>query len=371
MIKRILFVLVSLILLSGCTIFKKEDVASQLNENVTYEQEEKIVPTQSDSSLTVVASNLNIPWAITKHQDTFYITERNGNIVKIENEKVTRQQVNIEKRLSDAAEAGLMGFVLSPDFESSKKAYAYYTYEDSTGQFNRIVTLRLIDDIWREEDVLVDKIPSGRVHHGGRLKIGPDKKLYATTGDAYESSIAQDLKSLGGKILRINLDGSIPEDNPFPNSYVYSYGHRNPQGLAWAEDGSLYASEHGNSQNDEINFIVAGKNYGWPVIEGPQKRSGMETPIFTAGNKTTWAPSGMAYHDGKLYVATLRGEALKVFNLETGEMYDPITDLGRIRDVFIEGETLYFITNNTDGRGNPQPQDDKLYKVELDVLKNE
>lgn len=370
MLKRILFVLFILFVLSGCTLLKEEKLESQPKKDITYEQEEKTVPTQSDASLTVVASNLNIPWSITKHNDTFYITERNGNIVKIKNGKVTRQKVNLDKRLSDASEAGLMGFVLSPNFENSKKAYAYYTYEDSTGQYNRIVTLQLIDGIWKEESVLVDKIPSGTVHHGGRLKIGPDGKLYATTGDAHESDIAQNIKSLGGKILRLNLDGTIPKDNPFPNSYVYSYGHRNPQGIAWSEDGTLYASEHGNKRNDEINLIEAGKNYGWPIIEGTQKRSGMETPIFTAGNKTTWAPSGIAFHDGKLYVATLRGEALKVFNLETNEVYDTITELGRIRDVFIEGDTLYFITNNTDGRGNPQPQDDKLYKIELNALKN-
>lgn len=363
--KKLIVVSILLLILSGCTLKKEETKPKQ--DEVTNSPIEEVIITQGDSAL-VVASNLNIPWSITKHNDTFYITERNGNIVKIENEKVTRQQVKLEKRLSDAAEAGLMGFVLTPDFETSNKAFAYYTYEDSSGQFNRIVTLRFIDGVWEEVDVLVDKIPSGRVHHGGRLKIGPDGKLYATTGDALKSFIAQDLKSLGGKILRMNLDGSIPEDNPFPNSYVYSYGHRNPQGLAWTEDKTMYASEHGNSQNDEINRIEAGKNYGWPIIEGNQSRNDMETPIFTSGNETTWAPSGIAYYDGKLYVATLRGEALKVFDLETGKVRDVISDLGRIRDVLIEGDTLYFITNNTDGRGNPQQQDDKLYQIKINVL---
>lgn len=325
--------------------------------------EEDLIPTQSNNQLTIIASKLNSPWSITKYQDTFFITERDGAIVKVENVEVTRQQVQLEKNLSDAAEAGLLGLELAPDFATSQKAFAYYTYEDESGQFNRIVTLKLEENTWRETSVLIDKIPSGNVHHGGRLKIGPDGKLYATTGDAANAPIAQDIQSLGGKILRMNLEGSIPGDNPFPNSYVYSYGHRNPQGLAWATDGTLYASEHGNSRNDEINKIEAGHNYGWPEIEGLQEKDGMELPIFTAGDRTIWAPSGMAYKDEKLYVAMLRGEALKMFDLKTEEEKDIITNLGRIRDVYIEGDDLYFITNNTDGRGNPMKDDDKLYKM--------
>src|SRR5690606_9395226 len=140
----------------------------------------------------------------------------------------------LEKPLATAAEAGLLGFVLSPNFSETNEAFAYYTYKDSTGQYNRIIVLEQDNNVWREKKLLLDKIPSGQFHHGGRLEIGPDSKLYATAGDAsFEPEIAQDKNSLGGKILRMNLDGTIPEDNPIPNSYVYSYGHRNPQGLAW------------------------------------------------------------------------------------------------------------------------------------------
>ncbi len=217
--------------------------------------------------------------------------------------------------------------------------------------------------------MLLDKIPSGRVHHGGRLEIGPDNKLYATAGDATEPSLAQDKNALAGKILRLNLDGSIPNDNPFQNSYVYSYGHRNSQGIVWAPDGTMYASEHGNNRNDEINRIEPGQNYGWPVIEGNVSQEGMMTPIFTSGNDTTWAPSGMDFYDGKLYVAALRGTALLAFDIEKKEYREVITGLGRIRDVYIEGEMLYFVTNNTDGCGNPQPNDDKLYKISFSQLK--
>jgi glucose/arabinose dehydrogenase len=200
------------------------------------------------------------------------------------------------------------------------------------------------------------------------MKIGPDGKLYITTGDATTPSVAQNLGSLNGKILRMNLDGSIPADNPYPNSYVYSYGHRNPQGLAWIGE-TLYASEHGQSAHDEINRIVAGANYGWPVIQGLEKKAGMETPLFQSGAEVTWAPSGMAAEDGKLYVAELRGNAVRVFDVEQKQSRVVISDLGRIRDVFVDGDYLYLVSNNTDGRGNPNERDDKLYRVRVEDMK--
>ncbi|WP_042474466.1 PQQ-dependent sugar dehydrogenase [Bacillus ndiopicus] len=347
------FYLLGVLLLAGCAL---EEQPKQ-QPNVLHEQKKE--------EQQVIAENLEAPWAIAKLGDTFYITERTGSIAKIESGKMERQRVVLEKELATASEAGLLGFVLAPDFQDSHLAYAYYTYVDEIGQFNRIITLYLDDDVWYEIDVLVDQIPSGTYHHGGRIKIGPDQKLYATAGDASEASLAQNLDSFGGKILRMNLDGSIPEDNPFDSSYIYSYGHRNSQGLSWLPDGTLYASEHGNAKNDEINQIQAGQNYGWPIIEGNATQQGMISPLFTSGNETTWAPSGMDYYDGKLYVAALRGKAILAFNLETGNYEEVVTGIGRIRDVYVEGDTLYFISNNTDGRGDPQKQDDKLYKILL------
>ena len=353
---RFLFsiLLVTVIIMGGC---------STTPEKKEYEdQEANLQLTEPE----IVASNLQIPWSIDQIDVTFYLSERPGHIVKVENERAERQQVQLEKPLATVAEAGLLGFVLAPDFSATKEAFAYYTYKDSTGQYNRIVVLRLDGNTWREERVLLDRLPSGRVHHGGRLEIGPDGKLYATTGDAAENpNIAQELDSLGGKIIRMNLDGTVPNDNPFPNSYVYSYGHRNPQGLAWGSDGTLYESEHGPSANDEINRIQPRHNYGWPEITGTEKREGMETPLFTSGNDTTWAPSGMEFYDDKLYVATLRGNAVREFDLQTGGSKEVITGLGRIRDVYIKDHYLYFISNNTDGRGIPLEGDDKLYRIPL------
>ncbi|UOQ50588.1 sorbosone dehydrogenase family protein [Gracilibacillus caseinilyticus] len=320
---------------------------------------------EENKDVEVVAENLEVPWSIEKSQDTFYLTERPGNIVKIENGEVERQSVELNKEIATASESGLLGFVLDPDFSETNLAYAYYTYEDSTGQFNRIVTLRLQDNAWIEEDLLLDKIPSGSYHHGGRLKIGPDGKLYATAGDASQEDIAQDQESLGGKILRLNLDGNVPSDNPFSNSYVYSYGHRNPQGMTWSSSGTFYASEHGNNANDEVNLIEKGNNYGWPMIEGHQEQEGMVSPLFTSGTDTTWAPSGIDFYQQKLYVGALRGEAVLEFDLETEEHRQVVSGLGRIRDVLIEGDSLYFISNKTDGRGSPDENDDKLYRMSL------
>ncbi|MFB6466305.1 PQQ-dependent sugar dehydrogenase [Cytobacillus sp. Hz8] len=356
--KGLLVGLWAMIFLVGCSIGNHHNQADDEKETVAPSKDVK-----------VIANQLQIPWAIAKIGDTFYISERTGTIVKYSGEGKIRQKVYLKKPLAQAAEAGLLGFVLSPDFQKNGIAYAYYTYKDESGQFNRIVTLHLSGNEWQEESLLLDRIPSGAYHHGGRLAIGPDGMLYATAGDAAKNpEVAQDLHSLAGKILRLNLDGSIPKNNPFPNSYVYSYGHRNPQGLTWAPDGTLYASEHGQSARDEINRIQKGHNYGWPVIQGDEKSEGMETPLFHSGANDTWAPSGMAYYNDKLYVATLRGNAVRVFDLKSGTTEKVITGLGRIRDVFIEGNTLYFISNNTDGRGTPDEEDDKLYQVLLEEL---
>lgn len=321
----------------------------------------------SVNGLETVAENLDAPWSIDQHEDTFYISERAGGMVKSDAEGTEQQKMELSDEVSDASEAGLLGFVLSPDFEDSNEAYAYYTYENDEGQFNRVVRLVLSDNVWSEDEILLEGIPSGQVHHGGRLAIGPDDHLYITAGDAAEVELSQQVDSLGGNILRMTLDGEIPSDNPIDESYVYSYGHRNPQGLAWGADETLYSSEHGDNANDEINLIEAGNNYGWPVIEGTEEEEGMVSPLFTSGDDT-WAPSGMAYHDESLYVAALRGSALMAFDLETEEYSEIITDLGRIRDVMVDGEYLYFISNNTDGRGDPDETDDKLYRLPLTDL---
>ncbi|MFC7684852.1 PQQ-dependent sugar dehydrogenase [Ureibacillus sp. GCM10028918] len=349
----------TIFLLTGCSFFNTSNSSEQLKSEMIE------VTKVENEELEVIADRLNIPWSIEKAGDLFYLSERTGGIAKIQNGEAEKQTVELEKELATASEAGLLGFVLSPDFEQSQRAYAYYTYVDESGQFNRIVTLHHEGNTWKEESLLLDKIPSGTRHHGGRIEIGPDEKLYATAGDAGDTTTPQDLNSLGGKILRMNLDGSIPADNPFPNSYIYSYGHRNPQGITWSSDGTMYASEHGNDANDEINVIEPGQNYGWPIIEGNEQKEGMVTPLFTSGPESTWAPSGLSYIDDKLYVAALRGQAVLEFDLQKKNEHEFVKGLGRIRDVFVDGPFLYLISNNTDGRGTPAENDDKLYRIRL------
>lgn len=303
---------------------------------------------------TEIATGLETPWAINKVGNEFYISERPGTVAYIDSSgELTRQQVEFADPLASVPESGFLGFVLKTDFKDTKQAYGYYVYEQNGQPLNKIAVFELQDNTWKEKEVLIDGIQTGSVHHGGRLELDPDGVLYATVGDASEPELAQNPDSVNGKILRLN------EANEFE---IYSIGHRNPQGITWV-DGKMYASEHGQSANDEINIIEKGSNYGWPLIEGNDTRDGLESPFVTTGANETWAPSGIDSKDGLLYVATLRGTAIKKINLSSGEVEDSVEGYGRIRDVLSDGEAVYFITNNTDGRGSPDQDDDKLIRL--------
>ncbi|WP_281974463.1 PQQ-dependent sugar dehydrogenase [Halobacillus litoralis] len=307
-----------------------------------------------------VESNLETPWNIEHDENVFYITERPGNIVSWSNgDDPERLPVETEKEILQNGEGGLLGFTLNP--ERKGEAIIYHTYQEEGVIKNRVVLIEKGESQWREKGVLLEGIPGAPYHNGGRIEIGPDGKLYITTGDASEENLGQKRESLAGKILRMNIDGTVPEDNPVQGSFLYSYGHRNSQGLTWNSEGDLFSSEHGPNNHDEINKIEAGKNYGWPTIVGEEKNEGMMAPLYQTGDRT-WAPSGLSAFDGELYVATLRGEALRRIS-QQGEDPEIITDrFGRIRDVeVIEGE-IYFITNNTDGRGNADEKDDRLIR---------
>ncbi|MGE6754920.1 PQQ-dependent sugar dehydrogenase [Rossellomorea sp. NPDC071047] len=354
--RSFLFVIGLSLLLSACSMGQPDE-----------QQEESESVSKPSVESSVVAQNLSIPWSIQKLDDVFYITQRTGDIIEIKDGRKSVVKTNLSEPLSNRPEAGLLGFVLHPDFKTNQKAYAYYTYDESGDPFNRVVVLKRTENQWSEEKLLLDRIPSGQYHHGGRLEIGPDTKLYITAGDATQQDKAQDLSFLGGKILRMNLDGGIPKDNPFKNSYVYSYGHRNPQGLAWNKAGELYETEHGPNGYDEVNRIEAGSNYGWPKITGDEKEESLISPLAHSG-EPSWAPSGADFWNEDLVFASLAGQSVKRFDPETGKVSDLLTGFGRIRDVLVEGDTLYFVSNNTDGRGIPRENDDKLYGVDLKSL---
>lgn len=326
-----------------------------------------IVPSdnpESNEPYTVLAENLNIPWVIEFDGDTVYISEREGAIVKLEGGVMERQSVQLNKSVRHRGEGGFLGLLLSPDFHTSKLAYAYHTYEEQGSLMNRIVLIKQEGEKWTEVRALLEGIPGASNHDGGRMAIGPGGMLYVTTGDAQQPQLAQDRSSLAGKILRLTLDGKVPADNPFANSYVYSYGHRNPQGLAWDDKGVLFNTEHGPSGDpgghDEVNRIEAGGNYGWPTVYGDDNRKGMIAPLYHTGEEAI-APSGaMMDESNRLLIATLRGEALYRYDTVAGKMEKVFTGEGRLRDVKIHDGRIYVITNNTDGRGIPSNTDDRL-----------
>ncbi|MBP1949615.1 PQQ-dependent sugar dehydrogenase [Virgibacillus litoralis] len=315
---------------------------------------------------SINANNLFIPWTINKNGNNFYLSQRDGAVVQIDGSLglVEIQDVEVSKDILHEGQGGFLGFTLAPDFDTSKMAFAYHTYQEDGETLNRIITMSLENNIWTEEDVLLEGIPGGEINTGGRIKIGPDEMLYATTGDTGQAEKAQELDNLAGKILRMELNGEVPEDNLFDNSYIYSFGHRNPQGLAWDNEGNLYSSEHGESGHDEINLIKSGQNYGWPVIEGDEEASDMMKPLHHSGDDT-WAPSGMAFNDGQLFVASLAGSKIFTYDIASSEVSEFYGDAGRLRDIMIEDEALFTITNNHDDRGDPSEKDDRLIQIPL------
>lgn len=313
---------------------------------------------------TVLAENLDTPWAMDfLPNETIIFTERNGKVSLLEKNGKIEQVGNIS--VSQVSESGLLGIAVDPDFNQNRYVYIYYTHD---GGINRISRFKLNENLTNEQ-ILLDNIPGGAIHNGGRLKFGPEGKLYATTGDAGNSNLAQNINSTGGKILRLNPDGSVPSDNPFGN-YVYSYGSRDPQGIAWNPyNGILYESEHGASRNDEINIITKGGNYGWPIVEVDKNDTGYISPLRVYTDFTL-APSGIGFYQNRLFVTGLRGNQLRVLNLsEDGKTItsesEIFTNIGRIRDVVIHNGYIYICTSNKDGRGTPLQGDDKIIRFKI------
>ncbi len=332
-----------------------------------------------------VATNLDTPWAMAflPNKDILF-TERAGRVRLIEAKgELNGEPVAILKQepiatiseVKEIGEGGLLGIAVHPEFEKNHFVYLYYTYSgDSNNTRNRVVRYKFENNTLTNTKNIVDAIPGASNHDGGRIKFGPDGYLYVATGDSQEPSLAQNKTSLAGKILRVT-DPSAGSGQV--KAEVYSYGHRNPQGLTWDDDGRLWATEHGRSgiQSglDELNFIEQGKNYGWPEIEGDEKGSGMVTPALNSGASDTWAPSGAAYYKGSIFFTGLRGQGLYEAVLsgpnvvELKKHFDH--EYGRIRDVIVgPDDFLYISTSNKDGRGNPQENDDKIMRVNPSAL---
>ncbi|MEM0481795.1 MAG: PQQ-dependent sugar dehydrogenase [Nitrososphaerota archaeon] len=344
-----------------------------------YDQVRGQAEVKRDYVVETVKEGLVIPWEIDFISgDEALITERPGRVVLL-TLSTGRSQVLGEIDVAHVGEGGLLGLT---HIEPGPRPITYYTYRDGSHLYNRV---HLWDSLeFKEGVVLLDRIPAASVHDGGRIKIGPDARLYITTGDAASPENAQNLDSTAGKILRIGVDGSIPGDNPFGSSPIYSYGHRNPQGLSWRRGGEqLFATEHGPSgemglvANDEVNRIVPGGNYGWPRVVGVRGVEGFIDPIYHSGSET-WAPAGCTFYYGSdfpqwndnLFFAALRGEHLHRLALsEDGSKVVEsekllLREYGRLRNV-VEGPDglLYILTSNRDGRGSVRPGDDKLLRL--------
>ena len=314
----------------------------------------------------IIAAGLDAPWSIAFHEGTPLVSERDSaRILELEDNGSSREAGIIEGAGAgggNGGEGGLLGIAVQDGY-----LYSYFT----AGGENRIERRELSGaagslNLGLPETIL-NGIEAGPIHNGGRLAFGPDGMLYATTGDAGNRDSAQDTGSLSGKILRMMPDGGVPEDNPFPGSLVYSYGHRNPQGIAWDTEGVLYASEFGQNTWDELNVIQPGGNYGWPEVEGTAGAEGFIDPV------QQWAPadaspSGITVVGDSIYVANLRGERLREVPLaDSDASTEYLTgEYGRLRDVVgTPAGDVWVLTNNTDGRGSPEPGDDRILRFRV------
>jgi glucose/arabinose dehydrogenase len=352
---RMITILVFTVLLINCS--KNKTAAETPPANEAW-------PTED---IRTVRAGLNYPWEILWGKDDhLWITERSGRISKIDPKSGSIIFTATIQDVVARGEGGLLGMVQHPEFMSNGFLYVVYNYDKAGSYTEKVVRLKFSNSALTEPLVLIDNIPAASIHNGSRLLITADNKLMITTGDAANTQAAQDLNSLSGKILRINLDGTIPSDNPFPQNPVWSYGHRNPQGLVLFND-KLYASEHGPSIEDELNLIQKGRNYGWPNVNGPCDGSevnfcttnNVPTPVWSSGSSTI-AVAGIDYYNNdrigrwknSILMTTLKDATLYQLKLNGSGNVESVTEFyrgnwGRLRDLCISpAGRIYICTSN-------------------------
>ena len=313
----------------------------------------------------VLVTGLLSPWGLDFLPDgDALVTERDtGRVLRVSPDG-TVTELGTVPGVRHGGEGGLLGIVVAPDVERSGYVFVYAT----TDADNRVLRMRFTGDTLEPDTVIMEGIPRAGNHNGGRLAFGPDGFLYVTTGDAGEPTNAQDVASLGGKILRVDADGRPAPGNPFDGSPVWSYGHRNVQGIGWDADGRMYASEFGQDTYDELNLIEPGGNYGWPEVEGVAGVGGFVDPLRQWSTDEA-SPSGIAVTGGQVYLAALRGESLwRVPLTGDGGTGEPVRllrgEYGRLRAVEPDAAgNLWLLTSNR-SRGNPVPEDDRIIVVD-------
>ncbi len=334
-----------------------------------------------------VASNLEVPWALAFAPDgRILFTERAGRVRVIENGKLRPEPLATITDVEPSGESGLMDLQLHPQFAQNRVLYLAYAYRGDGGQRVRVVRFREMNNALANRTIIIENIPAAQYHAGTRLGFGADGKLYITTGDATEGELAQQLSSLAGKTLRLNDDGSIPPDNPFVNRQgarpeVWSYGHRNAQGIDWQPGTGLqFQTEHGPSGfdgpggGDEVNIVERGENYGWNVVHHQESRPGMQSPLLLYTPAVAPA-SGMFYrgamfpqYRGNFFFGNLRGRTIIRVVLDGRRVVSQERlledEYGRLREVAEAPDgAIYFTTSNRDGRGRPAPDDDRILRL--------
>lgn len=334
---------------------------------------------------------IDTPWEMTFAPDgSMFVTQRPGSIAIIDNGNL-KVWLKLDSVVVEAGESGLFGIAVDPSYEQNGYVYFGYTYAEQKSPLklvNKIVRYRNDSGSPVFDKVLLDGIPGNHLHNIGAFEFGPDGMLYVTSGEIFQPQLAQDPASLNGKILRMTRDGEVPADNPFPGSYAYSLGHRNPQGIAFhPETNALWSTEHGPSEEqgccmDEVNRIEAGGNYGWPIIRGSEEQDGLIPPATYSGDTITWAPTGGFFvtqgeWEGSMLFTGLRGQALYrvVFNSTDPNKIDAVErylyrKLGRLRNV-VEGPDgrIYIAVSNQDGRGDPLGIDDRIVVFTQDEIR--
>ncbi len=330
------------------------------------------IPNSNSESdfVTILAENLDKPRAIAVSDDRIFVTEKDGTIKVIQNNTLLESPL-ATLRGADVFDGGLLGIALHPNFPTNHFMYVFLTYEEDGNLWNKILRITESENKLQNAETILDKIPGSSFTNGGFIKFGPDEKLYVGTGTISDAShLPQDLNSLSGKILRLNDDGTIPDDNPFSDSPVYSLGHRNPQGMTWDDDGNLFVAEFGPEKNDEINLIQAGKNYGWPEEQCSGDKI-FEDALLCYDPSIE--PGGILFYSGDsldfespFILASMRAANLYQIDFEEGlgSQKSILSGIGRVRDV-VQGPdgSLYVITSNTDGKGFPDSMDDKLLRI--------